>query len=317
MIRISAATVAVLAAMAVAVAWLQPDLPAQVATHWGVGGVPDGFTDSGRTWVLVAVPAVVALLMLPLAMLGGRLPSAMHWLVGVPVGVAVGMAVMLVGSLVPQRGLADAAEAVFPGWLVPLGVAAGLLATMAAARLVPARRDGLTSQAAPDDAVRARLPGDRVVVWHGTTPAAPAIAWLGAGVLGLGIGVSWLVSWWLLAVFVPAVALLLASSQFDVTVGPTGVRASGIGLGWPRVQLPLGTITGADTTSTAFHDFGGWGLRMRVNLQEMGVITRNGPALRLYRTDGVAVVISMERPEPVAGVVNSLLDRRAVAPDGQ
>lgn len=315
MIRIATATLAVLAAMVAVVAWAQPDLPAQVATHWGLAGVPDGFTDSDRLWAVLALPVTVSLLLLPMAALAGRLPSGMRWVAGLPVGLAVGIATILGGSILVQRGVTDATGVVFPGWLVPLGVVLGTLGVLGAARLVPASDEVTTTEAAPADALRADLPTDRVVLWHATTPPAPALAWLGVAVLAIGIALSWVVSWWLVAVFVPVTVLVVATSQFDVTVGPVGVRAGGVLLGWPRVSAPLATITGADTTTTAFRDYGGWGLRMRANLEELAVITRNGPALRLHRTDGVALVISLDQPEVAAAVVNTLLDRRAVDAD--
>jgi hypothetical protein len=312
MIRIAAATLTVLAAMVGLVTWAQPDLPAQVATHWGLAGVPDGFTDRDRLWVVLAIPAALSLLLLPLAGLAGRLPSGMRWLAGLPVGLALGTATIVTGSLLVQRGLTDAADVAFPGWLVPLGIVLGILGLVGAARLVPVPEPVTTTEAAPAGATRADLPADRVVLWHATTPPAPALTWLGAAVIAVGIALSWAVSWWLLAVFVPVTVLLVATSQFDVTVGPVGVFAGGILLGWPRVSAPLGTITGADTTTTAFRDYGGWGLRMRTDLRALAVITRNGPALRLHRTDGVALVVSLDQPETAAAVVNALLDRRAV-----
>ncbi len=310
-IAIAIATVVVLAATAGILLAISSDLPDPVATHWGIDATADGFTALDSLWTLIALPVVLAVMMLPVAFLARRLPAGVHWLAGLPVGLSLGIGTIVVGSLLPQRGLADAATATFPGWIIPLGVVLGIGGTIAASRLAPMPSVGTTTSAAPSSAVRATLPAGALVLWHGTTPAAPALTWIAAGLAVLGIAMSWAVSWWLLAVFVPLAVLLVASTQFDVTIGPAGVRASAALVGWPRTEAPLDTITSASATSTRFMDFGGWGIRVNPGMSEMGVITRFGPALRIERTGGAALVISMAEPEVPAGVLNTLLDRRS------
>lgn len=307
---ITLATVVVLAVMTAVVAAISGDMPAQVATHWGASGAADGFTSRDDLWTLLAIPVVLGGVLLPVAFMGDRLPAGMHWLTGLPVGTCLGVGTIVVGSLLPQRGLADAATAPFPGWLIPVGVVLGLVATVLAARLSPTPSLHTTTRAAPAGAVRADLPPGALVVWHGTTPAAPALKWLAAGVVALGAWMAWAVSWWLVTLFVPLAVLLLASMQFDVTVGPAGVRASAALFGWPHAAAPLDTITSACSTTTRFVDFGGWGIRVNPGQSKTGVITRFGPALQVDRTDGSALVVSMANPDIPAAVVNTLLDRR-------
>lgn len=313
-VRIVAATIVVIGVMVGVTMAIAGDLPNPVATHWGPNGTADGFSSSDSILGLVIIPMIVALVLLPLAWVAARLPSGVHWMAGLPVGTAAGIGVILIGSLLPQRGLASAVDAPFPGWLIPLGADVGIAATLAAARLAPAPAPQTTTAAAPAGAVRADLPDTDLVVWHGTTPHAPILTWMAGGMVVLGLGLALAISWWLLVIFAPLLVLLLASSQFDVTVGPTGVRASGILIGWPRINARLGSITSAESTSIKVMAYGGWGLRLKTNMAEMGVITSSGPGLRVNRADGMSLVISMADPDTPAGVLNTLLDRRASPP---
>lgn len=204
-----------------------------------------------------------------------------------PVGIVWATGGVLVATMVPQRGLADASAAtVTPGGIV-FALALGVAVTVLVGRLVDLPDPPSTSAPAPADATRADLPSGTTALWRGTTPT-------GRGMLLVGGG----------AVVVAAVVA-------------GGRQVAGPQAGWPRLAVPLDTVAGAATTTVRPLEFGGWGLRMQPTTGTTAVVTRTGPARRLDRTDGTAVVVSLNSADEAAAVVNALLDRRADAPAGR
>lgn len=310
--RVAALTLLVAVAFVATALAIQSDLPTQVATHWSGRGAPDGFTSREHAWLTVAVPVgVVALLLAPLSAVVARsFGDEARWMLGLPVATATMTGTITLGSLWLQRGLTNATEMALPGWLMPVGLVTGGVVGWAGVQLA-GRSTGppTTSAGAPADAPRTQLP-DGAVLWRGTTPRSSALQ-VAAGIVAVvGLVTAAVVSWWLLLLFVPLVALLLSSAQFNVAVGAGGAVASGTLLGWPRVTVPLDTVTAAEPVTTRFVDFGGWGIRLSTSLDSLGVVPRHGPAVQLRRTIESSVLISLDNPDEVAGIVNSLLDRR-------
>lgn len=130
-------------------------------------------------------------------------------------------------------------------------------------------------------------------------------------VTGMPVGVVWGAGGVIIATLLTALVPLVASTRFGVTLGPGGMTVAGPLGGWPGLAVPLDTVTGATTTTIRPFQYGGWGIRMQPGGATTAVVTRSGPALRLDRTDGSAVVVSLEAPEEAAAVVNALLDQRS------
>lgn len=121
------------------------------------------------------------------------------------------------------------------------------------------------------------------------------------------VGAAWVAGSATLGVVALGIILIFSLSRFRVTVGPGGVRVRSI-VGWPSAHLPLDHLTHAEVITARMRDYGGWGWRLRRD--STAVLTRSGPAIRLVRQDGKDLVITLDDPETVAGLVNSLLDQQ-------
>lgn len=293
------------------------DLPDPVAITFGGDGTANSFATRSSVWPLaVGIPAVAAGVLAAVTWTSGRRPpEGLRWLVGMPVGIVWAAGGVIVATMLPQRGLADATTAtVAPGGIV-LALVLGVAATVLVGRLVDLPDPPSTSAAAPADATRADLPWGTTALWRGTTPAGRGMLLVGGGILVVAAVVAGvLADWWVGAIVLVAVVPLAASTRFRVTLGSGGLQVAGPLAGWPRLAVPLDTVTGASATTIRPLEFGGWGLRMQPTTGTTAVVTRAGPALRLDRTDGTAVVVSLDEADQAVAVANALLDRRADVP---
>lgn len=312
--RVLALAAGILALFAVAVVVLLPDLPDPVATHFGPGGQANGFTSHGA--MLAVTLGVAAVTLVPVATIAAlthrSAPPGMRWVVGLPAGLAAFVATVMLAILVPQRGLADAADAAVPGAGIAVAVVLAIVVTGAASRLAPAPDVPTTRAAAPAGEPRADLPSG-TAVYAADTPTSGVAVVLGLVLLAIGGVLGWLTSWWVGLLVAATAVLVVAGSRFTLVVGPGAVTVTGSTIPWPRITVPLDTITGATTSTIRPLEFGGIGVRLQPGLDVTGVVTRRGPALELTRTDGSRIKVSLERPADAASVVNTLLDRRADA----
>lgn len=122
-----------------------------------------------------------------------------------------------------------------------------------------------------------------------------------------GIALAYATRWQLLLLFAPIVLLVAVSSSFNVSAGPKGVVVAAVGIGFPRVRVPLEQIAGVEVGTVEAWNYGGWGIRLG---PDTAVITKSGPALIVRRTDGAGLRISLDRPEEPAAALASLLPRR-------
>lgn len=306
-------SVAVLTAVLVV---LVPDLPDPVATHFGGDGTADGFSPLATLWpTVLGIPTVVAMIVAAVTWTRGRRPpEGLRWATGMPVGVVWGVGGVIVATLLSQRGLADATTATIEPVMIVAALALAAVVTVAVARLVDLQDAPSTSAEAPAGALRADLPAGTTALWRGQTPTGQAALLVALGLLVVvATVIGMLAGWWVGALVLAAVVPLAASSRFRVTLGPGGLKVAGPLGGWPGLSVPLDTVTGASTTTIRPLEFGGWGIRMQPGGATTAVVTRAGPALRLDRTDGSAVVVSLDEADEAAAVVNSLLDQRGAS----
>lgn len=284
-------------------------LPARVATHWGAGGMADGFADAdtlpyvavaftlGIAWLLAALTTVTRR-----AVVGGGfdsgLPLGMVWFLG-------SLTAILTALQIDSTEPPDLA-----GWSIPLAMGIGVAGWLIGV-LVAGRRAEVSKTRAPAlaGAPRLEIPEGSTAVWSDKTPHAAFMPYLATGVVFLGLGIGWLASWWVTLIFVPIVVLLIGSTTYRVTAGPRHIEARGLLFGFPRVRVPLDEVAAVEAGTVSAVDFGGWGVR--VNLDgESAVVTRSGPALVVQRSDGAVLRISLEQPDKAVPVISTLLDRR-------
>ena len=303
------------AALAVYLLIIRSRLPDPVAVHWGPAGEADGFVSPGALLLLyvglsLAVAVLLAGLSLGLSGAVGAGPlrgigNAVVWFIGA-LAVATTLPQLDGDPLDPLPGwfLAVAAVVALAGW--------GLAMAVGGPEPIPASSDA----PGPSGAERLALDDAHTALWHGRTPLGRGPLALAVFVAVLNVGLSVALSWWLLTIAVPLVALVLGSTSYRVTVGPRALDVSGRLAGYPRVRVPLGQIARADAGTVSALRFGGWGLRIR-SRSESAVVTRSGPALVVTRTDGSALRISLDRPEEPAATITTLLDRRGAQPPHQ
>lgn len=299
-------------ALGIALALVVGDLPDPVATHFGLDGTADGFSSHTALWVMaIGLPAVLALLLGALALgTHDSLPAGTRWVRGLPVGIVWAVGGVMLATLLPQRGVADATDATMStvGLLAALTVAVGV--TVVAARLAPAAEPPLSDRAAPAGLPRAEVDPAATALWQGTTPRSGLALGLAVGLGIAGVVAAILAAWWL-GILLCGVALVpLAAARFRVTIGPAQVRVSGWLGGWPRLAVPMTTVAAAETSTMGAFAYGGPGLRLAVGQPVTAVVTGSGPSLDLVRTDESRVRISLADAEAAVAVVNTLLDRR-------
>lgn len=299
-------------AVAVALSW-RGQLPDPVASHWGAGGVADGFTSLDA---YVATLAVVALLGTAAGVLttlwGGRAASTRRVGAALTVWFGAFVGAVLVGSLAPQRGLADAHDA--PLWSVPLGVCVLVAFALAALAALAVRPDPPQPATGPvaDDAARVALaPGERAA-WVGRASGGP-MAGIVAGTCVLLVGTGLVTRQWvLLVVAVLLVVLLGAFTAFTVRVDATGLTVRSVA-GLPRTHLAADEIDRADVvTVRALRDFGGYGWRLGRE-GRTGVVLRSGEALEVRSTGGRRFVVTVDDAIDAAALLNTVADAARAA----
>ncbi|MEU7070694.1 DUF1648 domain-containing protein [Streptomyces narbonensis] len=280
------------------------ELPAELATHFSVGGEADGWT--GRT----AYAVISTALFLGLAAGWTAFVRRRYlWAAWATAGFAGGLLVQLL-----RANHVDEFEVqVFsPG--MDLGVALAVAAVAGGAgwalgSLVPeepqAPSTGMTA-----DGPRLPLGSGETARWSKDTgsrtltvlavlalAAAPVtllvVTWPDAllGLLGLVIGV-------------PGLAL----ARVRVTVDRHGLTVRSALASRPRVRVPLDGVEGASVREIdAVTDFGGWGYRVRAH--RTGVVLRSGEALVVRRDGGREFAVTVPDARIAAALLNTLAER--------
>lgn len=305
------------AASAVLIAW-SGALPDPVAVHFGPGGQADGFAAVAAVrWMPLLGLAFAILLGGILLLLTRRDLRAARIGAAVGSGTGTGVAVLPVGVLAGQRGLADAAEASFAGWSLVAAVLLGVAAAVVGAALIGRPRPVAASAAPPADASRIDLSDTETVVWTGS---ATMPRWLAAvlALVPIAIVVSgvWLSSEdAVLRLFIAAVvgALLMgfALAPAHVVVDGRGLETRYVLTGGRR-RIPLDEIARADVAKIGLINRYG-GLGYRVGPDGVGLLVRPGDALCVTRGDGSRFTVTVDGADQAAAVLNSLAARGRVA----
>ncbi|RLV56108.1 DUF1648 domain-containing protein [Aeromicrobium phragmitis] len=285
----------VIAAIGVAVvlAWM-PELPAQVATHWGSGDEADGFTSRGALpWMFGALSALIPLFCSGLFLALG-LPSRSTAAFGA--GLAAFLVAILLSTVAPQRGLEDAADATIEGWWIAASIVIALLVALVTAALTPRDR------------------------FEGSTPAEPVPAsagpttWTGAIRSDVMLGITGIVAVIGLAVLitplhilgyvlVPTALVLAVTAWWKVTVDERGVVVRSA-FGWPSIRVRPEQFTGAEVEHvSALGEFGGWGVRM--SPRGTGIVLSTGEAVVVHRRGARPLIVVIDDADGAAAAINS------------
>jgi hypothetical protein len=297
----------------VLVAWLwRHDLPDPIATHWSGSDVPDGF---GRlmpnAWgVLAGIGLPTSALMAAIGWFAGRTATIRRLAAGLTVGTAVFVAVTFDGSLVPQRGLADAGQVAADAadrYLV-LALVAALIAGCAAIPFI--RSDPPLPATAPvdPDAPQVTLKDGERAVWVGRARVTRGYFVLVGAMAVLFLGLLVLVPMWFMVLLAAVTeGLLLAFAWITVRVDQAGLHVRGA-FGWPRSDVPADEVLAAHVESVdPLADFGGWGWRL--GRDRHGVVVRRGDAIVVTRTGDRTFVVTVDDADVGAALLNTYAAR--------
>lgn len=307
-----------LVALALQLSW-RSELPQPIATHWGPAGGPDGF---GTWWTILAItggvgfglPVLVVATTLPALRRGAR-GMAYRFMAAFSAGMGAYFAALTTGLLAIQRGLDDAANA--PAVHVPVfaafgvGVGVGLLGWWCQPRQ-HARHPHATRPDALD------LANGERAVWMGNAslsrPVRVLLLSFAAIMVALAVWV-WVIgdlATGVIATVGMAFALTAVAmfTQFHARVDATGLAVVSA-VGWPRIEIPVADVADVTTSEVnGFGEFGGYGFRWVPGA--VGIITRNGNALRVRRRDGRTVVATLDDAETAAALLRGYARRAGV-----
>ncbi|MFI6419483.1 hypothetical protein ACIBG6_19075 [Streptomyces sp. NPDC050842] len=290
------------------------EMPAELATHFSVGGDPDGWTGA-TAYVLVSTGLLLALAAGWTAFVRRR-----HlWAAWATAGFTGG----LFGRLLRANRVDDVEAVVFsPG--MDLAVALAVAAVAGAAgwaltALVPEVPAEPEKPEKPEKPGQEPAPGPRlplapgeVAGWSKDTGSRALTVF---AVLALAAApVTLLVATWPDALFgllglvvgVPGLAL----ARVRVTVDRHGLTVRSALVPRPRVRVPLDAVEGASVRAIdAVADFGGWGYRVRAH--RTGVVLRSGEALVVRRRgeNGREFAVTVPDARTGAALLNALAER--------
>ncbi|MDQ0613518.1 flagellar basal body-associated protein FliL [Microbacterium sp. W4I4] len=296
--------------------WL-PELPDPAATHWGVGSA-DGFgAASSYLWITIALGLGLPLLMVvgTLAMGRQQWGGAARLLGAMALGLSGLSAVMNLGSVAVQRGIADASQ-VGPIWPVVIGGFCALL-VLTAAGWVLQPDVGPTPAAPLRPAHLSSIAAGERVVWMATATMPRAVMILIGVVVVVVVGITAVMvveaheAFWIPLLTLAIIGFAFASSaSFRVRAGAEGfmVRSQ---IGFPRVHVPLDEIVSVRAVEChPIGEFGGFGWRLGLD-GRTGIVLRTGPAVEVERRDKRPLVVTVDGAEVGAAILQAYLDNRA------
>lgn len=312
--RGSGLVVLALAGLALAVLpWLMfwQQLPANLPSHFGLDGRPDGWMSREALFAVILVFDLVgAIGLVTLAMRAHRMMVAPATLTGFLAGFFLGLGIgMGMASAIPGLGALNTSAA---GALGPIVVVAtSLLVGAIAARLAQASaRKPRRDDASPPAPALTLAPGERAV-WTGS--ASQPLWWALGGALIVG-GVLALIltrEFWGWLLIVVGLGIGATFARIRVQADHTGLTVRYTALAWPSTHIRLRSIQRATPIDVIPSQWGGWGYRGTVLVAGLAaVVVRKGPGLRLDLTDGRVFVVTVDDPEGAAAVLNAEVARR-------
>ena len=287
-------------------------LPEHLVRQWGVDGVPTATLPAGPLLAVALLVPVLLSVALGTIAVNHRQPRLLRRILG---GMAAGLPVLLTVTLADalrrHLDLADATAVPPPGPDLAVAVLAAVAVGTAVGAL--AREDPAGPEVDQPPPAHAPRPVDVDTTnsWHGRNHTIPTgLRWLVAGVIVGLTALAAVTTWWLL--FVPGflAPAMLATVRFEVHVDRRGLLVTILG-GRRMLEVPLEQVVGADVEriDEPFWRFGGWGLRVDTT-GRLGVVTRGGTALRVHRSDGREVLITVDDAWDAAATLNALVDQR-------
>lgn len=293
-------------------------LPDRVATHFDGNLMADDSMSAGMSFAIdFAMIAIGIALMIGAALAPARLGQGTPIVAGVG-GLLAGLGASIASSAAwTQDGLARWQDATlhwgWVGWLAGLGIGAALVAARAGAALMP---EPDTDRDLPDPEPALSLLPNQRSVWAGSASAQGLLV-LGVVFVGMAVVLALLLPWPIGLILVLTALPVLALSRVVVRVDEEGLSVRYGFLGWPSTQIPIADITQASVITVRPTEWGGWGYRGSLKLMnQAAVVVRAGPGIRLDLHDGKVFVVTVNRPENGAALLNGLVQRDTLVDNG-
>ncbi len=303
--KVIAGSLAALLTAAALAPWIvfRDELPERVATHWSLGGEPNGSMSLlTATILLTVIAATFAGLTAALLV---RSPGGQWWPALLMAGVAGMIATLSIATAWVNREVVDWQDArLAAGWL-GAAVGAGLAVTFATMGLMAGRWPApappeITAPVAPLEVA----PGDRVAWFgqahsHGFAFAAAAEAVVGLVLLLLAPPVG---------VLLLALAVVFAGfATVHVTIDSSCVRVRSGTIPWPALEIPLDRIETVEVIDIRPMRRGGWGYRGSLRLfRQAGWILRRGEGLKLGLAGRRQFAVTVDDAAEAAAVLAGL-----------
>lgn len=303
-IGLGTATLACLAVLA----WIWAvwgDLPAQVVTHWGGGGRPDGFTPRDEALFLPLIGLAIALGTgaLVIGVTPGK-SGSLNGVTGLTAGLGVFLAAVMGGTVALQAGGTQPVR--LSVWWMVLAVAVSVIVGLLAARALGPRPPRPVATTIPAASSGVLAPRGRA--WSSDVSLHPAFLLLLliplALILTVGLGLG---EW-----FTPLLVLLIIGGigavtwRWHLAIDQSGFSCRAA-VGWPNVRIPLTEIESAEALrDVSLFTYGGPGLR--VGRSGSALMLRGGEAVKLNLSDGTEFLVTT----PDAGVGAALINQLAV-----
>ncbi|WP_158628646.1 DUF1648 domain-containing protein [Saccharopolyspora rhizosphaerae] len=297
------ATVALVAPLVL----LRDRLPDPVATHFTGAGVPDG-SMSHAVFPLVVLPGW--LLAAAFGVVGGAVGKRRAQRAGsaaLLAATAVFFGSLVLSTVGANLDHVDWRDARLPLWHVLVVLLASAAAGGVGWLLGNRGPDEGDAGPAPQSGELDLAPGQRAVWVSSVT--SPVLVVTGSAVLVVGVVVAALGSWQAALPELFAGVVVTALSTARVRVDERGVHTTFGPQRFPTRRIRLEQISSAGVARHRALAVGGWGYR--VLPATTAIMLRGGECLVLRLTSGRDFVISVDKPERGAELVNALLAERS------
>ena len=295
-----------LACFAIGLSW-HDRLPDPVAIRFGSGGEPNDWMGKTASYLFDAA-LIFGLNVITLGLATfGLIRGKSGRLLGALLAGTIGMvSPLLLATLYVQL---DGSEAGLGGNVFLTGLAVAIVCAAVTALTFPTRATEperptrSTVRHAPRTSLR---PGEKVAYFGGQSGNPALLGTVSALIFGSTILVA-LVDWWAVAItLIAGIIAIPLIAYLRVRINENAVTWA-FGLGFPRGTIALSDIESAEAIDINPVDFGGWGYRITAGAT--GLIVRGGPGIRINRTSGRSVVISLAEPDEAVETLRQLLGR--------
>jgi hypothetical protein len=309
---------AAIAATAVLASVWSSRLPAVAAVHWTNGTPNNSASLALFLRITLLISAGLAMVVSAIAVTAERRGNAIpRTAIGFLVGFATTPASATIGILIANLDMNDWHHATGSALVVVVTLLVAIVGGVLGV-LIAGTTPGTRPLSGPaDDAPAIGLqPGQRAVWVSGTTNRLLLSSVVVVPLVGFLINqISMIhVSAWLYVVlFGSGLVVTVIGSRLGTTVDSKGFTIRIGLLGWPRRHIALDRIDHAEAVEVGLFQGGGFGYRMNPFRGESFYKLRGGPALAITMRKGGLVYVTVDNPDPGAGLLNDLIRRQAAS----